>query len=248
MLGLGTSISHFNAFEEPPALEAGNPHLQLWLKHATGITLNGSDVSAWNDQSGNNNHAVQTTASRQPEYNSLNDNVEFNVSADDDERLDLTSNIDLGQFTIIACIDISHQETMGLMGSASDNCLRFHQGADPDRISLLLPDTTDEDADMLNLTSNIPFRTFFVFTMIRSAGPDDNVVVRFDGSNATDTNSGRDDSDPANTFIVNDIGTAAGNFANWRGHISEMAIFNTAITDTTLLASIENDISTRCGV
>lgn len=248
MLGLGTGIEYFNASEELPALEAGNSHLQLWLKHATGITLNGSDVSAWSDQSGNNNHAVQTTDTRQPVYNASSDNVEFNISSDNDERLDLTSNIDLSQFTIIACVDVAHQETIGLMGSASDNCIRFHQGADPDRISLLVPGTPDEGADMLNLTSNIPFRTSFVFTMIRSAGPDDNVVVRFDGSNVTDTNSGRDDSDPANTFIVNDIGTASGNFANWRGRISEVAIFNTAITDTTLLASIENDISTRCGV
>jgi len=246
MLGLGTGIEYFNASEELPALEAGNPFLKLWLKYDTGITLNGSDVSAWNDQSGNDNHAAQATASRQPAYSS--GLVRFNVSADNDERLDLASDIDLGQFTIIASLDIAQIETMGLMGSVSDNCLRFHQGGDVDRISLLLPSTTAEDADMLNLTSNIPFRTKFIFTMVRGAGPDDNVTVRFDGSNVTDTNTGRDDSDPANIFTVNDIGTAAGNFANWRGQVNEVAIFNTAITDTTLLASIENEISTRTGV
>lgn len=246
MLGLGTGIEYFNALEELPALEAGNPHLQLWLKYDTGITLNVNDVSAWSDQSGNNNHAAQTTASRQPEYSS--GDIRFNIASDQDHRFDLASNIDLGEFTIICSLEVAFRETIGLMGSASDNCLRFHQGGDVDRISLLLPSTTDEDADMLNLTADVPFRTKFIFTMVRSAGPDDNVVVRFDGSNVTDTNSGRDDSDPANTFTVNDIGTAAGNFANWRGNLNEVAIFNTAITDTTLLASIENEISTRTGV
>ena len=246
MLGLGNGITHFGVSETLPALEKDNPFLQLHLKYNTEITLNGSDVSGWNDQSGNNNHAAQATASRQPEYDS--GEIKFNIDADNDHRLDLTSNIELGQFTIVACLEVSHIETIGLMGSASDNCLRFHQGGDVDRISLLLPSTTDEDADMLNLTSNIPFRTKFIFTMVRGAGPDDNVTVRFDGSNVTDTNAGRDDSDPANIFTVNDIGTAAGNFANWRGEINEVAVFNTAITDTTLLASIENEISTRTGV
>lgn len=245
MLGLGAGITHFDTLDNP-ALEAGNSYLELWLKYNTGITLNGSDVSAWADQSGKGNNATQTTASRQPAYSS--GDIRFNIASDEDHRFDLASNIDLGEFTIICSLEVSHRETIGLMGSLSDNSLRFHQGGDVDRISLLLPDTTDEDADMLNLTSDVPFRTKFVFTMIRSAGPDDNVVVRFDGSDVTDTNTGRNDSDPAEIFTVNDIATAAGNFANWRGEVNEVAIFNTAITDTTLLASIENDISTRSGV
>jgi hypothetical protein len=40
---------------------------QLWLKADAGITKDGSNyVSAWLDQSGNNNHAVQATGSAQP--------------------------------------------------------------------------------------------------------------------------------------------------------------------------------------
>lgn len=37
-----------------------------WLKSDTGLVLNGSKVSQWNDQSGNNNHFTQSTAERQP--------------------------------------------------------------------------------------------------------------------------------------------------------------------------------------
>lgn len=40
---------------------------QLWLKADAGITKDGSNyVSQWDDQSGNNNHAVQATGSAQP--------------------------------------------------------------------------------------------------------------------------------------------------------------------------------------
>lgn len=44
--------------------------LELWLDASVGITLNGSDVSAWADQSGNGNDATQGTASAQPAFNS----------------------------------------------------------------------------------------------------------------------------------------------------------------------------------
>lgn len=48
---------------------------QLWLKADAGIIKDGSNyVSQWDDQSGNNNHAVQATGSAQPlwEDNQLN--------------------------------------------------------------------------------------------------------------------------------------------------------------------------------
>ncbi len=40
--------------------------LAVWFKADAGITLNGSTVSQWADQSGNGNHATQPTASAQP--------------------------------------------------------------------------------------------------------------------------------------------------------------------------------------
>jgi hypothetical protein len=41
----------------------------VWLRSDLGITLNGSNVSAWADQSGNGRHVVQGTAANQPAYN-----------------------------------------------------------------------------------------------------------------------------------------------------------------------------------
>ena len=49
-------------------------NLKLWLKADAGITLNGSSVSDWADQSGNGNNATQTTGASQPLFvtNGLN--------------------------------------------------------------------------------------------------------------------------------------------------------------------------------
>ncbi len=46
--------------------------LFAWYDAGKGITLNGSDVSQWDDQSGNGNDAVQATATRQPLFESSN--------------------------------------------------------------------------------------------------------------------------------------------------------------------------------
>lgn len=42
--------------------------LIAWYRADLGITLNGSDVSQWDDQSGNGNNLVQATAANQPFY------------------------------------------------------------------------------------------------------------------------------------------------------------------------------------
>lgn len=52
----------------------------LWLKSDVGITLNGSNVSAWDDQSGAGNDATQATAASQPAF--ADDEVTFDGSDD----------------------------------------------------------------------------------------------------------------------------------------------------------------------
>ncbi len=51
-----------------------SPELLLDTTDSGDITLNGSDVSQWDDLSGNGNHAVQATASEQPFYNTTGTN------------------------------------------------------------------------------------------------------------------------------------------------------------------------------
>jgi len=53
-------------------LPNSTPGLRLWLRADSGITLNGTGVSQWNDISGNLNHATQSNPSSMPEViNSL---------------------------------------------------------------------------------------------------------------------------------------------------------------------------------
>lgn len=46
--------------------------LKLWLRADLGITLNGSNVSSWADQSGNGNNVAQAASGNQPAFNASN--------------------------------------------------------------------------------------------------------------------------------------------------------------------------------
>jgi hypothetical protein len=95
MLGLGNSISASQY--SGGWLPSEESSLEAWYRFNTGITLNGSDVSAWADSSSNSFNMVQATASEQPAYNS--GNIEF--TAADTTNLQSASDITLsGAFTI----------------------------------------------------------------------------------------------------------------------------------------------------
>ena len=66
MLGLGNSITGGAALDDFTPANIAN--LALWLKNGTGITSDGGTpdkVSQWDDSSGNDNHAVQSTSGNQ---------------------------------------------------------------------------------------------------------------------------------------------------------------------------------------
>jgi hypothetical protein len=72
------------------------PNCALWLdaSDSSSVALNGSNVSQWNDKSGNNNHATQGTAADQPLYNeTLNNNNVINFESGD--LMDLNSDINM---------------------------------------------------------------------------------------------------------------------------------------------------------
>lgn len=52
----------------PVASPVPMSNLKAWYKADAGVTLNGSTVSQWNDQSGNGNHLYQSTAANQPTF------------------------------------------------------------------------------------------------------------------------------------------------------------------------------------
>lgn len=61
LLGTGKPLS--TAFDP---ISLGN--LKAWYKGDSGVTLNGSTVSQWNDNSGYSNHLKQSTATNQPTF------------------------------------------------------------------------------------------------------------------------------------------------------------------------------------
>tara|TARA_R100000315_G_scaffold62255_1_gene42949 strand:+ start:1480 stop:2154 length:675 start_codon:yes stop_codon:yes gene_type:complete len=93
-LKLGLSLTSMKYGAWSPADES---NLEAWYKYQTGITLNGSDVSAWADSSSNSFNMVQATASEQPAYNS--GAIQF--TAADTHNLGSASDITLsGAFTV----------------------------------------------------------------------------------------------------------------------------------------------------
>jgi hypothetical protein len=66
-----------------------------------GITLNGSDVAAWADQSGNGNHLVMATALYQPEYQATGLNGRPAILWSGAQVLHTVGNLALGAFTVL---------------------------------------------------------------------------------------------------------------------------------------------------
>lgn len=68
MTDIGISISIGGRFCPASFVPTDIAGCILWLRADMGITLNGSDVAAWADQSGNGNDGIQGTAVKQPAY------------------------------------------------------------------------------------------------------------------------------------------------------------------------------------
>lgn len=213
--------------------------LQVWLRHGFNITLNGTDVSAWGDQSSNNNHAVQATDDRQPAYS--NGDVDFDGT---DDRLELGTVLNLGTFTICAVVDLAAGSPTNetILGNSANDFIRVNQGADVDRVFMKANAVAMNQVD---LTADIP-TTKFLFTITRSdSATTNNVVVRMNAAVVTDTSA--DDSNVSDAFDVGTIATAGGALTPLEGLINEVCIFN-AVVSAADLADIEHDLMWRNGL
>ena len=82
MLGLKQSLS----LSSNRALGGWTPDnegtgLVAWYKNKEGITLNGSNVSRWNDSSSNDHNMGQETEEKQPAYNASTGALTFDKTA-----------------------------------------------------------------------------------------------------------------------------------------------------------------------
>ena len=91
-------IVFFVSCSSPPPIPTTG--LQLWLKADAGVTLNGSTVSKWSDQSGNGNDAIQLDLPRQPLLVNDGLNGKPTIRFDSLSRLGLTGSKRMNQISL----------------------------------------------------------------------------------------------------------------------------------------------------
>ena len=246
MLGLGNSITSGAVLGEFSLDQISG--LQAWYKFQTSITLNGSNVSAWGDSSGNGNDLTQSTASDQPAYNG--GDVHFDETNDNmvmDTMLTFTAS---SGFTILAVISTDDD--------ATNNQAQF-SGADT------VGDTDDNGANFFRydntvwrfrgesggtsqqtVTHDLVDNEKFLLTVIGSDGGGTlNFAVRDNGSAIGNASLGAVTG--SDTFKLNVIGDHNTTGQHWDGKISEFVVYNSNLTGSDL-TSVEDNIMTRHGL
>ena len=222
-LKLGLSLNNIKTLGGAwqPSDETG---LEAWYKFQTGITLNGSDVSAWADSSTNSFNMTQATASKQPAYNS--GAIDFTASADqhlrsssdiimaDEFTVGIKLNPDIANIVVLGDNSLGQNEFFKITNSTS---LRFK--TDNNQV-----DITVNDGDLLA-------DNYLVITRNSS----DLVTLYVNGVAQTDTET------LAGTVNLDAIGVRANDANFYDGTISEVQIFDTE--STALTANVNTYLS-----
>ena len=194
-----------------PSDETG---LEAWYKFQTGITLNGSDVSAWADSSENSFDMVQATATEQPAYS---DGV-LTFDSGDINNLQSSSTVELsGAFTI----------GYRAYPTAFNNVIVGDNVLNNEMIKYTSSSKITIKIDGTNKNLNLDSGTF----------GDDYIVIARDSSNViTLYRNGTAQSGTATlagTANINAIGVRDGDKNPYNGTISEIQIFDTESTAIT---------------
>ena len=198
--------------------------LVAWYQNAVGITLNGSDVSAWQDSSAAGLYdMVQATSTEQPAYSA---GVLTFVSANS-ENLQTTGQISLtGDFTLGLRINTSTTNGAFLADNTSTN--EFFKYTSASRISFKIAGSTSTNLD---LDSGTFGDDYIVITRLS-----DVLTLWKNGvaQSSTTTLSG--------TSLIDVIGLRRPDGNAFDGTISEIQIYNSSSADLT--ANINDRLST----
>ena len=203
-----------------PSDETG---LEAWYKYQTGITLNGSDVSAWADSSENSFDMVQATVTEQPAYNS--GAIEFTPA--DTHNLGSASDITLsGAFTIGIKLEADASNVTVLGSNTTVN--EFFKIS----TSTVLRFKTDGSQIEITLDSG-SFVADLYLVITRNAS---NLITLYkNGVAQADTET------LAGTADINAIGVRRTDLNPYDGTISEIQIFDTE--STALTANVNTYLS-----
>ena len=197
--------------------------LVAWYQNQVGITLNGSDVSAWADSSTNSFDMVQATSSEQPAYSA---GVLTFVGAND-ENLQTTGQISLTEdFTIGLRINTSTTNGAFLADNTSAN--EFFKYTTASRISFKIAGSA---ANNLDLDSGTFGDDFIVITRLS-----DVLTLWKNGVAQTVTKT------VSGTSLIDVIGLRRVDANAFDGTIKEIQIYSSSSAD--LIANINERLAT----
>jgi hypothetical protein len=199
--------------------------LVAWYKNKEGITLNGSDVSAWADSSSNSHDMVQATASEQPAYNASTGALTFDKTAV--QRLQTTSQISISDdFTVGIRLDPSAVNVIILGDNTTTN--EFFKISNSTTLRF------KTDGSQVDITVNDGDLTADNYLVVTRAS---NVVRLYvNGTLQTDTET------LAGTVDIDAIGVRLNNANAYDGIIKEVQIYDS--TSAELTANINTYLST----
>jgi photosystem II stability/assembly factor-like uncharacterized protein len=217
-------------------------HLQLWLKADAGVTLNGTAVSDWADQSGQRHHAFQLNPSRQPTLinNSLNGKPAIHFDGIND-KLGLTGSTRMSQMSLFMVFRHNSGGDVLTLGAAGDLTLG-HQffvvvrglADSSDRIGLGFDASHGIRAMGENIAARDEWRNISVITdqTIFST------TLRWNGRDATMAQVG---SDWPNAFPLGDSTASGGGIGGADGvplgilaalcDVAEVIVYDTVLSD-----------------
>jgi hypothetical protein len=191
--------------------------LIAWYKNKTGIYLNGSDVSRWDDSSSNSYNVAQATVSEQPAYTSLTGALTFDSSAT--QSLQAASDIELaGTFTIGIKLHPALNNVVVLGDNTTTN--EFFKITNSTQLRFK---TDGSQVDITVNDGDLTADNYLVIT--RNAS--NLVTLYINGVAQTDTET------LAGTANIDAIGVRATDANPYDGTISEIQIFDTESTALT---------------
>ena len=200
--------------------------LVAWYQNRVGITLNGSDVSAWADSSSNSYDMLQATDTEQPAYSG---GVLTFVSAND-ENLQSAGQISLtADFTLGLRINTSTTNGSFLADNTSANEFFKYSGVTNDRIALKIAGSS---ATNLDLDSGTFGDDYIVITRLS-----DVLTLYKNGVAQTGTTP-----TVAGTSLIDVIGLRRTDTNGFDGTIKEIQIYSSSSADLT--ANINDRLST----
>ena len=160
MLGLGTDITSSSYVSMD--LKDATTDLELWLKNGAGVA-----VGQWDDSSGNDNHARQTTAENQAVVSGGG----LDFEADSSHHYDLTSSITIAEnqgFCMAIVLTRESQATQAVFSDSTNEQLSFQSGKTTFRLKA--NESENKTTDAVFPANTFAAGSKFLFLVNRSAG------------------------------------------------------------------------------